>query len=219
MGHGGSEAIWEFKDWSFFGEQVCALGEHLGIQDAFGVGHSICGASVLHAAGGRMKNRFRKLALLDPTVFTPFSSWFIPLFPNPLVRKAETRRSEFRDLRIVERSFRMHPLFRDWHPEAFQGYLKSAFEKYDSGYRLRLPPRLEGMIFRSYHRGQCNVFRKVNHPVLVMTAKNSDVTPPKSASLLCGKNTESRWIKHSGSHCFPMEDPDGVSKELIRFFH
>ncbi|MCE9597506.1 MAG: alpha/beta hydrolase [Spirochaetia bacterium] len=216
MGHGGSDSTHDFKNWAFFGDQVEAFAQHLGFSEAIAVGHSIGGASVLHAAA-RPGNPFKKIVLLDPTVFSPFSSWWVPLFPNPLAKAAETRRSTFQNLRVVERSFRMHPLFKSWNPESFKGYLKSAFTEDADGFRLQLDPLLEAKIFRSFHRGQWHIFKKVKQPTLLITARASSVTPPSAVKRLIAQSNHSLWIEHPGSHCFPMEDPAGVTFEIERF--
>ncbi|MBL8021517.1 MAG: alpha/beta hydrolase [Leptospirales bacterium] len=216
MGHGGSDATHDFKDWTFFGDQVEAFAHHLKLEGVIAVGHSIGGASVLHAAARKLIP-FRKIVLLDPTVFSPFSSWWVPLFPNPLARAAESRRSTFQNLKVVERSFRMHPLFKNWHPDSFQGYLQSAFAPTSNGFRLQLDPDLEARIFRSFHQGQWNVFAKSRLPLLLITARKSGVTPPSAIKRLLARSSHGVWIEHSGSHCFPMEDPGGVAGHIASF--
>lgn len=217
MGHGGSDSTTDFHNWEFFGRQAAAFAEHLGYERFFAVGHSIGGASLLLATPS-MEGRLVAGALLDPTVFSPLTSRFASLIPNPLAALAEKRRREFKDLRVVSRSFRMNPLFKQWHPASFQGYLETAFEATNAGYRLCLDPKIEAKIFRSFHAGQWRVFRTVKKPLLIITAHKSDVTPNSAAKNLLKSHTKSRWIKHSGTHCFPMEDPEGVGREIARFF-
>lgn len=218
MGHGGSDSTHDFKDWTFFGDQVEAFAHHLNLKKAIAVGHSIGGASVLHASARKLIP-FQKIVLLDPTVFSPFSSWWVPFFPNPLARAAETRRSTFQNLKVVERSFRMHPLFKNWHPDSFRGYLQSAFAPTPEGFRLQLEPDLEARIFRSFHRGQWSVFKMSQLPLLLITARKSGVTPPSAVKLLLARSSRGMWIEHPGSHCFPMEDPAGVAHHVISFIN
>ncbi len=215
MGHGGSETSADFHNWDYFGRQVRAFAEHLDLPAYFAAGHSIGGASLLLAAA-RLSG-LRAAALLDPTVMTPFLARLARFLPNPLAGLAEKRRREFKDLRVVERSYRMSPVFRDWHTDSMKGYLESALEPHNGGYRLRLDPKIEAQIFRSFHSGW-SVFRRIQIPLLVMTARQSEVTPDRAAKLLLRSHAKSSWVRHTGSHCFPMEDPSGVAREVSEFF-
>lgn len=215
MGHGASEPTMDFGDWRFFRDQVRALAEHLGARAPFiGIGHSIGGASLLMAAPDLP---FKALVLLDPTVLTPFISWLAPFLPHPLAGIAERRRSEFKNRRVVERSYRLSPLFKDWDNESFQGYLDSVLEPHGEGLHLRMSPALEAKIFRSFHRGQWREFKRNKAPALVVRAVTSPVTPPRAASRIVSWNPASKSITHQGSHTFPMEDPAGVAALIVEF--
>lgn len=216
MGHGGSEPTMDFKDWGFFRDQVRALAEHLSSRAPFlAMGHSLGGASLLMAAATLP---IQRLVLLDPTVLTPLTSWIAPFLPHPLAGIAEKRRAEFKNRRIVERSYRLSPLFRNWNDESFQGYLDSVLEPCEGGMRLRMSPALEAKIFRSFHRGQWREFKKNTAPVLVIRAEHSPVTPPGAAARIISWNSDSRSVTHQGSHTFPMEDPAGVAQLALKFF-
>jgi len=216
MGHGGSEPTMDFSDWGFFRDQVRALAGHLADYGPFlAMGHSLGGASLLMAAP---ELPIHRMVLLDPTVLTPFVSWLAPFLPHPLAGIAEKRRSEFKSRRVVERSYRLSPLFRHWDEESFQGYLDSVLEVQGTGMRLKMSPALEAKIFRSFHRGQWREFRKNTCPILVVRADKSPVTPPNAASRIISWNSASRSITHPGSHTFPMEDPAGVAEMAVAFF-
>lgn len=216
MGHGPSESTMEFESWAFFRDQVSAFAEHLNGRSPFlAMGHSLGGASLLMAAPDLP---IRRLVLLDPTVLTPFTSWLAPFLPHPLAGIAEKRRSEFKSRRVVERSYRLNPLFKNWDDESFQGYLDSVLEPANAGMRLRMSPALEAKIFRSFHRGQWREFKRNTSPILVVRAADSPVTPPRAAARIISWNAASRALTHGGSHTFPMEDPAGTAKLALEFF-
>ena len=234
MGHGRSQATEDFRDWNFFRDQVLALLNHLtetGRVDAYQgvnvVGHSIGGASSSLATAleeqrareaGR-PSRIRALGLLDPTVLTPAISLLLPFAPNHMARAAEKRRNEFKSLKIVARSYRMHPGFKDWRDDVFQAYLESAFRQRDDGmFELCLPPRIEARIFRSLHSGQWRAHKAVAAPKLVIQAHKSTVTPDRAARLLVQRNRASRRIASTGSHFFPMEQPDWTVERILEYF-
>ncbi|WP_167884886.1 alpha/beta fold hydrolase [Leptospira fluminis] len=219
MGHGLSEATDEFRDWYFFRDQVLAFLDHLGLESVFGVGHSLGGASVLLAASNDIKQRFRKLAVLDPTVLTPLTSNLLYFVPNPLAKLADKRRAVFKNLQVVERSYRMMPMYKRWQPKSFQAYLKSAFRiRSDGQFELCLPPKIEAQIFRGLRPGHWKNYRILRQQILVLSATRSDVTPPSACRKLTRNNLESAYFRHSdGSHFFPMEDPSWVSNHITRF--
>ncbi|HMX56543.1 MAG TPA: alpha/beta hydrolase [Leptospiraceae bacterium] len=163
MGHGGSDSTTDFHNWEFFGRQAAAFAEHLGYERFFAVGHSIGGASLLLATPS-MEGRLVAGALLDPTVFSPLTSRFASLIPNPLAALAEKRRREFKDLRVVSRSFRMNPLFKQWHPASFEGYLETAFEATNAGYRLCLDQKLRRKYFEAFMRASGESFALSRNP-------------------------------------------------------
>lgn len=233
VGHGRSQATEDFDDWNYFRDQALAFLDVLSQRGeidesgAFVVGHSIGGAtsSLLAAAEEERArrageaSRIRALALLDPTVLTPLLAWLLPFLPHPLAESAERRRSEFKSLKVVERSYRMHPGFKAWDAAVFQAYLASAFRERDDGmFELCLPPRVEARIFRTLHRGQWRFHKAVRMPKLVIQAAQSEVTPDRAAKLLVRANIHSSRLKSTGSHFFPMEQPAWTVDRVLEYF-
>lgn len=234
MGHGRSQATEDFADWNFFRDQALALLDRLSDAGAIDsrrglhlIGHSIGGAVASLATAREEESalragrppRIRALGLLDPTVLTPLIAWLLPFLPHPLAGQAEKRRNEFKSLKVVARSYRLHPGFRDWRDDVFQCYLDAAFRKRADGlFELCLPPRVEARIFRSLHRGQWRAHKAVRAPKLVIQARNSSVTPDRAARLLLKRNPDSRRTTSTGSHFFPMEQPDWTADRLLEWF-
>ena len=115
LGHGASAGeAGDITSWNDFRDQILALMDHLALERSLAVGHSIGGATASLAAAQDGARRIRGVTMLDPVVVTPFLSYFLQYFENPLAVGAEKRRRVFKSLKIVARSFRMNPGFRDW---------------------------------------------------------------------------------------------------------
>ncbi|MDQ6760391.1 MAG: alpha/beta hydrolase, partial [Acidobacteriota bacterium] len=66
-GHGRSSKPAPPYSWRAFGDDLAAILAALNIRDAVGVGHSMGGHSLVHAAAG-MPQAFSRLVLLDPVI-------------------------------------------------------------------------------------------------------------------------------------------------------
>jgi pimeloyl-ACP methyl ester carboxylesterase len=219
MGHGGSTWTREFADWNYFRDNALALLDHLQLSNLSLIGHSLGGASALLTAAADAGARIRRVVLYDPTVFTPFLAWLLPLLPHPLAKRAESRRAVFSSRKVVERSYRLSPAFRNWQAESFQGYLESALrERADGQYELSLPPAIEAQAFRAFHRGQWRDFKRVRVPTLVLQADPPGVCPDRSRRRLIRNHPQSEGRRLPGaSHLFPFEDPERTAEETLRF--
>ncbi len=218
LGHGQSDKSEDFSDWFIFRDQVLALAEAVlaetGRQPLL-VGHSLGGASSLLAAS---RSAVAGVVALDPVVLSPLRVQLTRFIDAPLAKAAEKRRAVFKDLNIVRRSYRRSPAFKNWDERVFTDYLDSCFVKQDDGFTLALPPAIEAKIFRSLKPGHWPHYRAIRQPVFAFAAKNSEVCPEGSARSLCSRHPLSEWKLHpSGSHFFPMEDPDNTADEVLRF--
>jgi pimeloyl-ACP methyl ester carboxylesterase len=68
-GHGRSSNSEPFT-WAQFGDDLIRVSQALGLKDAIGVGHSMGGHCVTHAAGHHAEF-FKHLVLVDPVIFSP----------------------------------------------------------------------------------------------------------------------------------------------------
>lgn len=228
VGHGYSSATTRFENWFFFRDQVLALLQELELPEVRLIGHSLGGAtSLLTAAelerraqaGDASVTRVAALCLLDPTVFTPWLMRIMPFFPNEMAAGAEARRSVFKSRKVVARSYRMHPGFKNWRDDVFEAYLDCALrETPDGQFELVLPPAVEAQIFRTLKPGYWPHNRQVSAPMLIVQESGQGVCPDRARRLLMKPNPASRGFRHShGSHFFPMEDPDGTVAAIREF--
>ncbi|MCR9140986.1 MAG: alpha/beta hydrolase [bacterium] len=168
---------------------------------------------------GAARTVVESLCLLDPTVFTPFLVQLLRFLPNPMAKAAENRRRVFKSLKIVARSYRMHPAFMNWRQDVYDAYLRYALRLRDDGqYELVLPPAIEARIFRTLRAGHWKYHKSVTTPALVIQAANGQVCPDRARRILTRNHPESRGLRHeSGSHFFPMEFPDWTADRILEF--
>jgi pimeloyl-ACP methyl ester carboxylesterase len=222
-GHNSSDNYHNFFDWYFFRDQILQFIEYLKknykIQSFHLVGHSLGGASSLLASSIN-NDDILSVSCWDPVVLTPMISFFANFIDPPLAKAAENRRDEFKNLKIVERSYRMNPSFKNWNEEVFYHYLHSCFY-YDSSsnsYKLCLPKEIEAKIFRSLKYGHWKYYKKIQQPVFIYSTKKSNVCPIYSCKLLTKNHPKSKYLVHpSGSHFFPMEDPINTANNTLDF--
>ncbi|GIX43059.1 MAG: alpha/beta hydrolase [Leptospiraceae bacterium] len=222
-GHNGSENYDNFSDWYFFRDQILQFTEHLKttfqIKKFHLIGHSLGGASSLLASSINNKD-ILSVSCWDPVVLTPFISFLANFIEAPLAPVAEKRRDEFKSLKIIERSYRMSPSFKNWDEEVFQDYLHSCFyhDKHSNTYKLCLPKEIEAKIFRSLKFGHWKYYKKIQLPIFIYTTKKSNVCPIRACKLLIKNNKKSKFLVHpSGSHFFPMEDPINTAQHTLEF--
>ncbi len=252
MGHGRSQISSDFSSWYYFRDQILALLEHLQLEEVDIIGHSLGGATALLASALELsqgRERIRSLMLLDPTVLSPTAMFLRRLLlfsSNSLARQAEKRRSQFRSMELVRRSYRLSPLFQNWDRRAFEAYLQVALRPEQSerseqperpkqserskqseqskqserqgGLALSLPPAIEARIFRSVDNDHWRWYRRVHLPLLIVTPSHSTVCPAASLWRLA-KQSSFGMVKFcpDGTHLFPMEMPDWTAEQIISF--
>jgi pimeloyl-ACP methyl ester carboxylesterase len=222
-GHNQSENYDQFSDWYFFRDQILAFIQHIkNVYNVLGfhlMGHSLGGASSLLTASINQED-IQSVSCWDPVVLTPILSFLANFIDTPLASMAEKRRDEFKSLKVIEKSYRLSPAFKDWDKEVFHDYLNSCFyhDTNSDTYKLCLPKHIEAKIFRSLKFGHWNYYQKLKQPIFVYATKNSNVCPIRACKLLTKNHPKSKYIIHeSGSHFFPMEDPINTANQTLEF--
>ncbi len=220
--HSTSENYENFNDWFFFRDQILEYIDYIKKQykiiKIHLVGHSLGGATSLLA--GSKSSEIISITAWDPVVFSPFKSFLVNFIDPPIAKNAEKRRDEFKNKKIIERSYRTSPSFKYWDEEVFNDYLNSCFY-YDSLkkiYKLHLPKKIEAKIFRSLRFGHWKEYKKLKIPIFIYGTKNSIVCPKSSCKKLIKNHKLSQYELHpSGSHFFPMEDPEETANKTLNF--
>lgn len=145
-GHGRSSKPTVGYDFSDFVGDLNAVIDHLGLEGAYGVGHSAGATDLLLAAGVR-PDAFRSLFAMEPTTMDP-AEWHAPTPLSPerahTLERVDVRRAEFESFEDVVSRYRERPAFRAWRPELLELYVRTAFEATEHGtVRLLCTPAIE----------------------------------------------------------------------------
>ena len=188
------------------------------------IGHSFGAVATLIAAA-RAPERFRALALLDPTIVTP------PIMDQlreqkrrgepairPLAQGARKRRDRFDSPGEAFDYWREKPLFRDWSDEAVRVYAEAMLRPLPGGgYTLAWSPLWEAWYYESFHTETWSEVARLPNtlPVLVVGGERSDTFLPEARALLADALP---WGTHrvlSGhGHLFPQSAPEATGRML-----
>ncbi len=219
-GHGASVTPEDLDfRWTGFSDDVLAVVEALGLEGAYGFGHSSGGAAVLDAEA-RRAGTFQALYVYEPIV------WPSPPAPGSrdlLVEGARRRRDTFGSRDEARANFAAKRPFSGFTPEALEAYLTCGFAEDDGGggsLRLRCRREWEATIYLQglVHDGFSRL-GSVTCPVVVASgdrreALDADVVARQAAALPHGRLETFPGLGHLG----PMEDPAAVADSVARAF-
>ena len=217
-GHGSARTLDTPIDWWTFGRELAVLVDRLPLQGpVVGVGHSMGGTTII------MLDLLRPglqagMVLVEPVIFPPPYQRYEDF---PLALRTARRRSLFPSLEAAAASYRSKPLFRNWHPQAFDGYLEGGFREHGAGgVTLACPPDVEAAVFAA--STDTRVFDRLDElhsPArLMITDGPGDLEGPIKA--LEGRIANSTTSYLTGeNHLVVMENPDRVAGEIAQFLH
>ncbi len=197
-----------------------------------GLGHSLGGVMTLMAAVLRPE-KFRAVVLLDPVIFEPrvlraIRAWqrqgapAESAFPLArLKRGALRRRRIFPSPEEALSHFRSRPLFRDWHPQALEAYVRHGLKPVSSPsstvqWHLAYDPTWEAAIFAAVPTDVWRWVRRLRVPGLVLFGEFSEMGTSATRCLL-----QRRWsgvtvhVLPGRGHLFPMEHPAEAAKAVL----
>ena len=182
-----------------------------------GVGHSL-GAVLCLQAYYLRPTSFTHLVLMDPPLFRPLKQigiWLAQsigqadLVISP-ARKARRRRTWWPSRAEAETCLRRRSLFKNFHPEAMQDYLryglKPASEK---GLTLAFSQQIEYHIFRSTPARIR--FSAIHVPCYLLYSATYEVCSYADIRYLAHLLPSVRFIPISGGHMFPFEQPEEIA--------
>lgn len=143
-GHGRSSKPEPPYTWRAIGDDVAAIARKLGLHDALGVGHSLGGHALAHAAT-IIPAAFRALLLIEPVIL-PRSSY---AGPRPPEHFAARRRNHWASPQAMEQRFKDRLPFSRWHPAVLHDYCTYGLlpAPDGAGYMLACPPAIEAAIY------------------------------------------------------------------------
>ncbi|TGK86281.1 alpha/beta hydrolase [Leptospira bourretii] len=207
LGHGRSEFSLKFNNWNVFRDQILALLDFESINKTTIIGHSLGGASSLLAAA-KEPSRFEKVLAMDPVILGWKLILLSKFLENPLAKGAKKRRTHFKSIELVRRSFRKFPAFANFEPSIFEDYLNSCFEStgHDSEVKLCCDPKVEARIFGHAHFHVFKNFYGIKTENHIAIPEKFEVCSPKYANLLAKKHPKSDVTIFPGfTHFFPFE--------------
>lgn len=214
-GHGSADLIETPVTWWTFGQDLAVLSDRLNFPGSVvGVGHSMGGTAVAMLDILR-PGLMAGMVLVEPVIIPP-PYRRSPDFP--LAVRAARRRSSFPSRKAVADIYRSKPLFRRWHPDAFDGYLEGALRDHPDGVVLACPPEIEAEIFAT--GTDTRMFDRLDDlaaPVRLLVTDHSGGLE-RFIRALEGKITNSTTSYLTGdTHMVVMENPDRVAAEIVDF--
>lgn len=186
-----------------------------------GLGHSMGGILTLMLAAER-PHLFERIVLLDPVLFSPEIIWLQKALRKTglwrysrLVRQVAARRQQWPDSAAMSADLQQKTLYKNWHPQALSCFIQDGTQLNPQGkLTLSCQPSWEASIFGSYPRGLWEAVKRVQVPVSILLASDSYRFIQHSTQRAQKLNPLIDYQVVSGSHCFPMEQPQ-ISAERI----
>ncbi len=209
--------------WEAFGDDVLAVVDDLGLEHAFGLGHSKGGAALFLAELAR-PGTFRALYAYEPIVM-PVAPPPVALDEHPLAAGALRRREVWESRRAAYDNYASKPPLDSLAPDALEAYVEHGFaELTDGTVRLKCRGAVEAAVYRM--GGAHRTFDRLGEldcPVTIAAgARDERPGPgpgPDLARLQAGAIPGARVeiFDHLG-HFGPLEDPAAVARSAARFF-
>ena len=189
-------------------------------EPVIGVGHSLGGMLTLLAAA-KKPDIFQTIILLDPPLFSLNKRRLISLLRALHVEdlfgpsgKSKKRRVNFASKKDAYTYFKEKKIFINFHPQALQDYVEHGLTAVKQGLELKIPVEKEVAIFhnlllsypRSLNKVRGTLFYAVNNPIL----------GPSDLHWIKRKIPEIQVNPFTGTHFFPMENPESTANLINR---
>lgn len=199
--------------WAGFADDVLALVDHLGLEQAVGFGHSCGGAALLLAEEDR-PGTFAGLYCYEPVVYPGD----VPLAPslesNPLAAGALRRRSHFPDRASALANFAAKAPLDVLDPAVLAAYVDNGFEPDpDGGIRLRCRPDHEAQVYaHGFAHDAYARLEDVRCPVTLACGEHTDAFGPAFIELFSTRLERGEQVVLPGlGHFGPLQDPLAVA--------
>jgi pimeloyl-ACP methyl ester carboxylesterase len=175
-GHGRSEKV-RIESWRTVGEDLVAWIDAVGAEGAIGVGHSMGGHAMTHAAANRPA-AFARLTLVDPVVADP-AGWSSRAWKTEDLHEGQhptvKRKNHFASPEAMIERFANRSPYSLFEPEALRDYCVHGLlpAPDGDGYVLACPPEIEASVYMTSrtHPGIYDDIARVQVPVTVLRAQ------------------------------------------------
>ena len=218
MGHGDyplNKNLYNFAD-----ELIDSI-EQTHNEPVIGIGHSLGGVVTLLAVSKR-PDLFKKVIVLDPVLFSKRKRYIVWLLRKigitdwlGVTKKAKKRRTHFSSLEEVRKIYKQKSLFKRFHPNCFEDYLKYGFIQSEDGINLAFSSKVEADVFRYI---QIKIPPNLDKLSGVLIYGNYSDTFWKSDMKWWKRNFPNfEIISFEGGHLFPFEKPEETAKLLNKY--
>jgi len=222
-GHGRSEKVAPYI-WETFAQDVSELVEHLNLNEAIGVGHSM-GGHCLTQVCATHPGAFQRLVLIDPVIFEPdaYATDRYRGFEGAEDHPVSRRRNHWENWEEMYERFKDRSPFSLWRDEVLRDYCRyGVLPRADGdGYELACPPIVESSVYLGNTTTDVyQLIPKVTIPVVVLRAEGRD--PDEHEIMDFSKSPT--WEKVAEqfpdgtdvylpelTHFIPMQDPELVA--------
>lgn len=227
-GHGQSVCEDYLLDWSVLGRDAARLVAGLDLKNVIAVGHSL-GAHALTQAALMLPDRFSRLMLIDPVIFSPDRYDHVTDFEkgHPTENPMSRRRNQFDNWEDMNAVFSKKPPYCDWDPEVLENYCLygSVTKQNGKGVGLACRPDIE----TSVYMGHCSVnltseLSKITLPVLVLRGRAGihqkdgriDFAASPTWSELAAQFPNGKDVFLAKlDHFIPMQEPELVAHYIV----
>ena len=214
-GHGSAPPLGFPITWWTFGEELVTLVDGLAHSGpVVGVGHSMGGAAMVMGE------------LISPGLLTGMVLIEPVITPPPFGRKADfalavraaRRRPHFPSRQAAAESYRRKPLFKRWHPDAFDGYLEGGLEDNPEGVALVCRPEIEAELFAvGTATGLFGRLDELHVPLRLVLSDHPGELEEAMVALEDGFPNATTSYLTGQTHMVVMERPDLVAAEIADF--
>ena len=212
-------------NWDIFLDDLLQYAMENNITSDYAIGHSI-GGNILLRASIEKPNLYRKIVLLDPTIFSPLVIYiwrFLCYFKaHPLIRNAKNRRKEFESFQEVFNSYRSKEVFSRIPDNQLDQYINSIFKK--DGDKLLLykncHPSWEETMYLTAGIKDFDIWgnlHRLETPTLIIIPEINPVLRYYASKKISRNNFIKIKILKNSTHLFPLEKPVDTSEMILNF--
>ena len=220
-GHGASSGG-PVSDWQIIVDELTAVIDHLGLEGAIGMGHSM-GAHVTLRTAAKRGHAFRSLVLFDPVILAPeFYAAGRSLIPEGQIHPAAKRKRDFASPEEMIERFEARDPYQLFRRDVFESYCRHGLAPLDEGgFELACPPEVEASLYMTSLSGAAalEAAGTLQVATTIVRAMQSDIRDFKASPTwpgLADSMPNAVDLDRSDmTHFHPFQDPDDAAR-IIR---